>query len=158
MTGVKNKSVPGKMDKTAFTCICIPGVLLAVVFFCTSLWASDPATVFFPLANPSYKAQTADQNLTGSVGETITLSFTLDPPQEPVGAFLTVNMSKLDGSVFEKESKPKLLTGFPDTSMVFYRPGVYRYSVVVSLIAKGSCGGVESDTIYNEVVQVEVLP
>ncbi len=38
----------------------------------------------------------------------------------------------------QKESKPGLLTGFPKTSMVFYRLGIYTYSVVVSLIAKGN--------------------
>jgi len=57
-----------------------------------------------------------------------------------------------------KFGKPKLLTGFPDTSAVFYRPGIYRYSIIVSLIAKSSCGGVKADTIFDGEVHIKVNP
>lgn len=123
-----------------------------------SLWAADPVVESCPLVNHNYKAQLVTGSLTGVVNEEIVLSFTLDPPVLPKGFFLSVNMKVLQEPEPGKFSKPKILTGFPDTSAVFYHPGIYRYAIVVSLIAKSSCGGIKADTIYNGEVYIKVNP
>ena len=133
-------------------------IFQAIVLPCGPLWAANPVAEICPLVNHSYKAKLIKENLIGAVGEEIILSFTLDPPQPPQGFFLSVNMKVLQEPEPGKFGKPKLLTGFPDTSAVFYRPGIYRYSIIVSLIAKSSCGGVKADTIFDGEVHIKVNP
>ncbi len=55
-----------------------------------------------------------------------------------------------------QKKRPDILTGFPDTRMVFHTPGIYRYAVTVSMIAKSSCGGVKADTIFTGEVEIRV--
>lgn len=138
--------------------VCLWLMLQTAVLLCVPLWAANPVAENRPLANCNYKVQLVQDNLTGDVGEEIILSFVLDPPQPPQGTFFSVNMKVLQKPELGKAAKPKLLTGFPNTSAVFYRPGIYRYSIVVSLIAKSSCGGVKADTIFDGEVQIEVNP
>ena len=148
---------PGKMGTSAFLRISVQTILLTL-FLYRPLWAGDLPADACPLVNHSYKARVVGDHLGGAVGEEIVLSFILDPPQQPVGFFLAVNMSEEQTPNLGKETKPELVTGFPDTSMVFHVPGIYRYTVVVSLIAKSSCGGIKTDTIYNGEVKIEVTP
>ncbi len=120
--------------------------------------AADPVAKNCPLVNRSYKARLVQDHLTGAVGEAVTLSFTLDPAKPPEGFFLSVNMNLLQSPKPAKEKKPEILTGFPETSAVFRTPGSYRYTVIVSLIAKSSCGGVKTDTIFNGEARINISP
>lgn len=133
-------------------------LLQVVVLPYASLWAASPGDESCPLVNSNFKAQLVKEKLTGTVNEEIILSFTLDPPALPRGFFLSVNMKVLQEPESGKFPKPKLLTGFPETSAVFYCPGIYRYSTVVSLIAKAGCGGLKAKTIYNGEVHIKVNP
>jgi hypothetical protein len=147
-----------KKDIPRLIIIFISVIFPAIVLTCTTLWAASPVAEIYPLVNPSYKAHLVKKNLTGVVGEPIILSFTLDPPQLPQGFFLSVNMKVLQKPDHGKTETPELLTGFPGTSAVFYHPGIYRYSIVISLIAKSSCAGVNAETIFNGEVLIKVNP
>jgi len=122
-------------------------------------FAADPlpASGSCPLTGHSYKAYPASQAITGVIGEGIILSFTLEPPQLPQGFFMSVNMRMIAAPEDAQERRrPEILTGFPDTRLVFYSPGIYRYAVVVSMIAKSSCGGVKADTVFNGEIDIRV--
>jgi hypothetical protein len=123
-----------------------------------TVWAVDSATRSCPLNTHRYTAQLNSPHLTAVVGETVTLHFLLDPAKPPQGFFLSVNMNALQEPDAAKGKKPDILTGFPETSILFHAPGVYRYRVVVSLIAKSSCGGVKADTILNGEALIDVKP
>jgi hypothetical protein len=109
-----------------------------------------------PLAAHDYKAQLIQSHLTGTVGETIIISFSLNPPEPPPGFFLSVNMEALEEPDAARSKTPEILTGFPEATAVFRAPGIYKYTVVVSLIAKSSCGGVKSDMILMDKVQIDI--
>lgn len=130
------------------TIILLPGVV----------WALDSLTNSCPLSTHRYKAELKNAHLIATVGETVILNFLLDPTEPPQGFFLSVNMNTLQEPDAAKESHPEILTGFPETSILFHAPGVYRYGVVVSLIAKSSCGGVKADTILNGEAIIDVKP
>jgi hypothetical protein len=130
------------------TIILLPGIV----------WALDSLTNNCPLSTHHYKAELKNTYLTATVGETVILNFSLDPTVPPQGFFLSVNMDTLQEPEAAKDSHPDILTGFPETSILFHTPGVYRYRVVVSLIAKSSCGGVKADTILNGEAIIDVKP
>lgn len=109
------------------------------------------------LVNHTYKVRPADTRLSGVVGQDIVLTFILDPQPLPQGVFLSVNMKQQtlpEGA----ERLPEILTGFPHTRMVFRDPGLYIYFAVVSLISKGSCGGVNADTLFKGKIDIQVVP
>jgi hypothetical protein len=111
-----------------------------------------------PLRSRSYRAQPVKTHLNATVNDAISISFTLQPPEPPVGFFLSVNMNLRQAPVYAAKRAPEILTGFPDTSAVFKEPGAYLYEVIVSLIAKSSCGGVKADTLYKGEVRIQVQP
>lgn len=117
--------------------------------------SSPPAAC--PLINHTYKARPTATRLSGVVGQNIFLTFVLDPSRLPQGFFLSVNM-KQQALPKGAESPSEILTGFPRTRMVFREPGRYTYIAVVSLISKGSCGGVNADTIFKGKIDIQVLP
>lgn len=120
--------------------------------------AVDLAAESCPLKTHRYTARLNSHHLTAVVGESVTLHFSLDPPKPPQGFFVSVNMSALQEPDAAKGKKPDILTGFPETSILFHAPGEYRYGVVVSLIAKSSCGGVKADTIFRGEALIDVKP
>lgn len=135
------------------------GVALAiaiVIFVRLPAWASNPLAGDFSPAMTHYQALPLHRFLTGAVGEKIILSFALEPPKPPPGYFVAVNMKALKEPKAAKTNKPQILTGFPETSAVFRVPGVYRYSVVVSLVTKSSCGGTEANTLFRGVVRIDI--
>ena len=99
------------------TIILLPGIV----------WALDSLTNSCPLSTHHYKAELKDAYLTATVGETVILNFSLDPTVPPQGFFLSVNMDTLQEPEAAKDSHPDILTGFPETSILFHTPGVYRY-------------------------------
>ena len=116
-----------------------------------------PALGNCPLTGHSYKAHPASSRLAGGTGEEIILSFALDPPRLPQGFFMSVNLRMIAAPENAQErGKPEILTGFPDTRLVFHSPGIYRYAVVVSMIAKSSCGGVKADTVFSGEIDINV--
>jgi hypothetical protein len=121
--------------------------------------AADLPSDSCPLVAGRYRATPVQARLSGAVGEKIVLAFTLDPPEPPAGFFLSVNMKAVEMPEPARIGRrPEVLTGFPDSTAVFRVPGAYRYRVVVSLIAKSSCGGVKADTVYSGDVFVDVTP
>jgi hypothetical protein len=133
-------------------------VLLQIFLIPGLIWAADPGSNNCPLTTHRYKAQLRQAHLTGKVGEKIILSFSVKPPELPPGFFLSVNMNALKVPDAAKSKRPEILTGFPETSAVFRAPGIYRYMVLVSLLTKTSCGGVEGDTILKDKVRIDIKP
>ncbi len=132
--------------------------LLTPVLLAGMGWAADSVAENCPLSTPRYSAQLQNTHVIATVGERASLHFTLAPPKPPQGFFLSVNMHALQEPDVAKGNHPDILTGFPETSLLFHAPGVYRYRVVVSLIAKSSCGGVKAATILNGEALIDVEP
>lgn len=135
---------------------CIAVVMMIAVAFSRPLWAANPTTQNSPLVNQIYKADLKKDRLTGKVGEEIIVSIALTPPTPPQGFFVSVNMKALKGPHLEEAGGPKLLTGFPNTSVVFSHPGNYTYAIIVTLVAKSSCGGVNTNILLDRKVQIKV--
>jgi hypothetical protein len=133
-------------------------LLPALVLMPAVIRAAEPAPENCPLQSGRYRAQPVQTQLAASVGETVTLTFSLQPPEPPPGFFITVNMNALQAPEAATGKQPDILTGFPETRALFRTPGIYRYGVVVSMIAKSSCGGVKADTIFKGEVYFEVGP
>lgn len=121
-------------------------------------WAVEPVAKSCPLVTQRYQAQPVQTDLTGNVGERIVLSFLLNPSEPPEGFFLSVKMNARQEPEAAKSKKPEILTGFPETSVLFRASGIYRYTVIVSLIAKSSCGGVKAETIFKGDVRIDISP
>lgn len=138
--------------------IAVLPLLLALVLLPAAGRAAQTAAESGPPTAKRYHAQLMHTRLTAKVGHDITLSFTLDPPKRPQGLFLSVNMHALEKPKAGDYQEPEILTGFPETRIVFHTAGVYRYAVVVSLVAKSSCGGAEAHEIYNGEVRIVVDP
>lgn len=132
----------------------LPALILMPAFVA----AADPAPGSCPLQARRYRAQPMQTQLAATVGEAVILSFSLEPPEPPPGFFITVNMNSLQEPEAAMGKQPDILTGFPETRALFRTPGIYRYGVVVSMIAKSSCGGVKADTIFKGEVQIDVGP
>ena len=154
----RQKSFPGAVKMSPFLTAILLVMLGAAGLLPGDLWADDPVAYSCPLLNRSYKAHLKRDHLTGAAGEAVTLSFTLDPAKPPEGFFLSVNMNLLQSPESAKVKKPEILTGFPETTAVFRTPGTYRFRIVVSLIAKSSCGGVKADTIFNGDARINISP
>ena len=146
------------MQKTTRTCdrknvSCIFPALLWFIYLVAVTGQNAAAGPFnaqsCPLVSGIYKAQPVLEHLQGTVGDPLIFSFTLSPKEPPPGFFLSVNPRMLEKPSEPKMRSPEVLPGFPDTRIQFFHPGTYRYAVVISLIAKSSCGGVKADTIYN---------
>lgn len=133
-------------------------VLLQIFLIPGLIWAADLVGDNCPLTTHRYKAQLRQAHLTGKVGEKIILSFSVKPPELPPDFFLSVNMNALKVPEAAKSKRPEILTGFPETTAVFRTPGVYRYLVLVSLLTKTSCGGVDEDTILKDEVRIDIKP
>ncbi len=133
-------------------------ILLLLILSSGTVGAVDLATESCPLNTHRYTAQLIAAHRIANVGETVMLRFSLDPPVPPPGFFLSVNMTSLEEPEAAKDNHPEILTGFPQTSILFHEPGIYRYRVVVSLIAKSSCGGVKADTLLNWEARIDVKP
>lgn len=118
--------------------------------------AADVELENCPLSTHRYNAKLNAAHLTAAVGETVALVFSLDPSKPPQGFFIAVNMRAIHEPGAAKTNKPEILTGFPETRIVFNAPGEYKYEVVVSLIAKSSCGGVKADTIFNGEARIDI--
>lgn len=134
----------------------LPVLLQTLTLLPGIAWAVDSVPKSCPLRTKHYKAQLVQTHLTGTVGETVILHFSLDPPSIPQGFFLSVKMNALQEPEAARGKTPEILTGFPEASLLFRAPGVYRYKVVVSLIAKSSCGGVKADTILIREARIDV--
>ncbi|MGD8955613.1 MAG: hypothetical protein PVI45_14655 [Desulfobacterales bacterium] len=132
--------------------------LLTLILLSGMVWAVDSVTGNCPLSEHRYSAKLKNPHVSATVGETVSLHFTLAPPIPPAGFFLSVNLNTLQEPDAAKSNHPEILTGFPETSLLFHAPGVYRYRVVVSLIAKSSCGGVKADTILNGEALIDIKP
>ncbi|MEH0018433.1 MAG: hypothetical protein V6Z89_02215 [Desulfobacter sp.] len=138
-------------------CVALAVFLFFTVFPLPARAGEIPGRVC-PLTSHVYKVQPVRDHLPGRVDEPVILSFMLDPAEPPPGFFLSVNLRPVrqPETLPDKASAPQILTGFPDTRFVFSAPGVYTYAVIVSLIAKSSCGGVKADTIFNGQVRIEI--
>jgi hypothetical protein len=144
---------PQRLRSVFFSLLILQPILLPEIIL-----AADLATGSCPLTTHRYVARLASPHLTAVVGETVALHFSLDPPKPPQGFFVSVNMSALHEPDAAEGRKPDILTGFPETSILFKAPGEYRYDVTVSLIAKSSCGGVKADTIFRGEALIDVKP
>jgi hypothetical protein len=137
---------------------CLIAFLQMLILIPGIVWAADSGAENCPPRTQRYKAQLIQTHLTGTAGELVILNFSLDPPEPPHGFFLSVKMDALQGPEAAKRKNPEILTGFPETSLLFHVPGVYRYGVVVSLIFKPSCGGVTADTVFEGDVRIDIKP
>lgn len=90
-----------------------------------------------------------------AVGERLTASFDLGDYSVPVGQSVAINVDVLESP---EGPRPRIVPGYPRTSMVFETPGKYVLTFRLSQIGKSSCGGVEARPLLERTETIEILP
>jgi hypothetical protein len=90
-----------------------------------------------------------------AVGERLTASFDMGDYSVPVGQFVAINVDVLESP---EGSRPRIVPGYPRTSMVFESPGKYVLTFRLSQIGKSSCGGVDALPLLETTETIEILP
>ncbi len=99
------------------------------------------------------KASLDVREYSGRVGTATGIRVRLSPKRPPEGYYVSAIIDVLSGP---PGPPPAILTGVPVSDVTPRVPGDYRLRVVVSLIAKSSCGGVKSATLLERVVTLRV--
>lgn len=89
------------------------------------------------------------------VGERLTVSFDMGDYSVPVGQSVAINVDILEKP---EGSRPRIVPGYPKTSMVFEMPGHYVLTFRLSQIGKSSCGGVTARSLLERTETIEILP
>jgi hypothetical protein len=130
--------------------------LLALALLCLAPLPASAATSqpdACPLAAPTVVAAIPRTDYQGRAGEPLDVTVTVDPPEVPPGFYITnvVNtLQRPDGP------KPKILPGFPETTITCAAPGDYVFRFMVNLVAKSSCGGAKAATLLEREVHLTI--
>jgi hypothetical protein len=100
----------------------------------------------------SYTARIPQTRYEVGAGTPFEMRVDVTPTALPPGAFVTVNLERLSGP---SGGRVDSLSGLPETRITCSLPGTYRLMVRVALMSKGSCGGIEADTLLESEIVVE---
>jgi hypothetical protein len=100
----------------------------------------------------SYTARIPQTRYEVGAGKPFEMRVDVSPAALPPGAFVTVNLERLSGP---EGGRVDSLSGLPETRITCSIPGTYRLIVRVALMSKGSCGGIEADTLLESEIVVE---
>lgn len=104
-------------------------------------------------AIPTYRVDIAPTRYEASAGVAFVLKIVLSPSEVPAGSFVTVNVERLAGP---DGGRVESLSGLPETTITCSTPGTYRLVVRVDFVSKGSCGGIEANTLLEREIEVVV--
>ena len=79
--------------------------------------------------------------------------FDLKGYELPAGSYASINVRFLQRPEGEE---PKVMPGYPETTMVFHVPGLYRMTVILTEISKPSCGGVNARPLLEKSIELRI--
>ena len=90
-----------------------------------------------------------------TVGAKLTASFDMGDYKVPPGQSVAINVD-----VFESPEgpRPRIVPGYPRTSLVFEAPGTYVLNFRLNQICKTSCGGVAARPLMEKTETIEIVP
>ena len=90
-----------------------------------------------------------------TVGAQLTASFDMGDYEVPSGQSVAINVD-----VFESPEgpRPRIVPGYPRTSLIFETPGTYVLSFLLNQICKTSCGGVAARPLMEKTETIEIAP
>jgi len=90
-----------------------------------------------------------------TVGSQLIVAFDLGDYIAPPGHFVAINVAILEGP---EGSRPRIVPGYPETSLAFEVPGRYVLTFRLSQISKSSCGGVDALPLLEKTEVLEIAP
>lgn len=114
---------------------------------------APPAPAAGETAAPALHVLLGRTSYEAAAGTAFPLRITLVPGKPPAGTFVTVNVERLAGP---EGGHVESVSGVPVTDVICSAPGTYRLQVRVDLVSKGSCGGVEANTLLEREIEVVV--
>lgn len=116
--------------------------------FVTLLWTGVAGTAF---------ADGGRLVIEGSrtAGSQLTVAFDMGDYTPPSGHFVAINVAILESP---EGPRPRIVPGYPETSLVFEVPGRYVLTFRLSQISKSSCGGVEARELMERTEVLEIVP
>jgi hypothetical protein len=90
-----------------------------------------------------------------TVGAQLTVAFDMGDYRVPSGHFVAINVAILESP---EGPRPRIVPGYPETSLVFEVPGRYVLTFRLSQISKSSCGGVEARELLERTEVLEIVP
>ena len=90
-----------------------------------------------------------------TVGAQLTAAFDLGDYEVPSGQSVAINVD-----IYEKPEGPfpRIIPGYPRTSMVFETPGTYVLNFRLNQICKTSCGGVAARPLMEKTETIVIAP
>jgi hypothetical protein len=92
---------------------------------------------------------------TRSAGAEMTASFDMGGYTPPSGQSVAINVDILESP---DGPKPRIIPGYPVTSLVFETPGKYVLNFRLNQICKTSCGGVAARPLMERQETIEIAP
>jgi hypothetical protein len=90
-----------------------------------------------------------------TVGAQLTAAFDMGDYEVPPGQSVAINVD-----VYESPEgpSPRIIPGYPRTSMVFETPGTYVLNFRLNQICKTSCGGVAARPLMEKTETIDIAP
>lgn len=90
-----------------------------------------------------------------TVGAQLTAAFDMGDYEVPSGQSVAINVD-----IYEKPEGPfpRIIPGYPRTSMVFETPGTYVLNFRLNQICKTSCGGVAARPLMEKTETIDIVP
>jgi len=90
-----------------------------------------------------------------TVGAQLTAAFDMGDYEVPSGQSVAINVD-----VYESPEgpSPRIIPGYPRTSMVFETPGTYVLNFRLNQICKTSCGGVAARPLMEQTETIDIAP
>jgi hypothetical protein len=90
-----------------------------------------------------------------TVGAQVTASFDMGDYAVPPGQSVAINVDVLESP---EGPQPRIVPGYPRTSLVFEAPGRYVLTFRLNQICKSSCGGVAARPLMERTESIEIAP
>jgi hypothetical protein len=90
-----------------------------------------------------------------TVGSQLTVAFDMGNYIVPSGHFVAINVAILESP---EGPRPRIVPGYPKTSLVFEVTGRYVLTFRLSQISKSSCGGVDALPLMERTEVLEIAP
>jgi hypothetical protein len=89
------------------------------------------------------------------VGAQLTAAFDMGDYEVPSGQSVAINVD-----IYEKPEGPfpRIIPGYPRTSMIFETPGTYVLNFRLNQICKTSCGGVAARPFMEKTETIDIAP
>ena len=90
-----------------------------------------------------------------TVGAQLTAAFDMGDYEVPPGQSVAINVD-----IFENPEgpRPRIIPGYPRTSMIFETPGTYVLNFRLNQICKTSCGGVAARPLMEQTETINIAP